>query len=760
MSNNKFQRCYGKIGIHSPATHQQQAWMVLAQGKSVIIRAPTGSGKTEAIILPYLANGANSLPARLIYALPLRSLANQIVERIRRYARRLNQSPRRVALQHGEAPESVLFTADVVVATIDQVITSYACAPLTLPVRHGNIPAGAVMSSFVVFDEVHLFDPELALQATRLICERLHRLGLPYAVLSATLPDSVVEFWQRELGAQLIDGAELVSRQVNIQWHKSNLTDQAVHEALQKGKDKIIAVCNTVERAIQLFQAVQDYAHNQGYQCQLLHSRFLSNDRKHKEDWVEKHFGKNAQSGQKALLVATQVVEVGLDISCDLILTEVAPVDALIQRAGRCKRWGGEGEVWVFEVDSPAPYQKGLVDRTREVLQRECPAILDWNRAKSWVNAVLDDRYRQILEETSSYEQVVAQLSKAAFKGERALAEAAVRDVNTVEVTIHSDPASLGKDVLRLPTISVHIGVAKEWLKQSKKARRVEVDRSARDEEIGVNISPLSANNRLNLGDRLVFPPTALKYSPDLGLHLGTGNDFTPRSSQPRPELEARLLRETWIDHAVVTVQETCHLLAQDRHAVRGLAQLLNESEANVRLAAYLAAFFHDFGKLTIEWQSRAGILETAGYADLLAHTDRRVYAGFPPHATVSAYALRPVLESGLLSRTLGRAVFFAIAHHHSVRAKGVPKYCLHPSWQGAVQAALNALWLRDIPLDRVVTSQESDTDLPHRFPPLENDCLYTAYVLISRWLRLADRKSTGGGEDAILHYENWFGRL
>lgn len=759
---------YSQCGINTPAPHQQKAWDALSQGQSIILRAPTGSGKTEAVVLPFLHFRGTQLPTRLIYALPLRSLANQVVNRIREYGNKLSKSSNfQVRLQHGERPESVLFDADAVVATIDQVITSYACTPLTLPVRHGNIPAGAVMSSFLVFDEMHLFDPELGLQAARLICERLHRLGMPYAVLSATLPDSIVEFWRGNLGAEVIEAdSEFVQRQVIMEWQGSQLNAHEVRQVLGQA-NRILVVCNTVDQAVALYHQVASDAQTLGYACNLLHSRFLPENRKQKEAWVVQRFGKEAPVDTKALLVATQVVEVGLDISADLLLTDVAPVDALIQRAGRIARWGGKGKVWVYNVESAAPYDRELVDKTRELLEKNSGAILDWTTAKCWVNQVLNDPYRQILYESNAYEQVVAQLSRAAFEGSRAQAEAAVRDINTVEVTLHGDPQSLDKDVLRLPTISVHIGIAKKWAKEAArmeaKVWRVDVDRNPSDAQVTVNLETvINVDRDISIGDRLVFPPSALAYSDELGLQAGkNGQDFQPQPGVARGVPPAALQRESWICHSVQVAQEMDKVLHKEQHAVSGLARLLGVAENKVREAAKLAALLHDLGKLNKDWQSKAGVPHSAAPQNLLAHTNGRNYVQFPPHATVSAYALWPALVDGsALPRLLARAVCFAIAHHHSVRAKGVPAYAFHPAWQSAVEEALRQCGLNaSLDLGRVATSQKSPTNLREQFPPLEYERLYTAYVLLSRWLRLADRIATGG-PNAILHYENWFGRL
>lgn len=742
-----------------PHSHQRDAWQALEQGKSIILRAPTGSGKTEAVFLPFVTLAGNSLPSRLLYALPLRSLANQVAERMRKHAERLGKGNWRIRLQHGQAPESVLFAADVVICTIDQLITSYACTPLTLPVRHGNIPAGSVMSSFIVFDEVHLFDPERALQAMRLICERLHRLSLPFALLSATLPDSVLSFWQSEFGCECIEAScEPVQRNVWMEFIDRPLDTDAIIEAMQDGHQRILVVVNTVERVIKLFEQIRERGVKLGYECELLHSRFLHDDRRAKEDWVVRRFGKDTEV-DKSLLVATQVVEAGLDISADCVLTELAPVDATIQRAGRCARWGGDGVVKVFEVEKSAPYDDKLVSKTREVLQHDLPTTLVWQQSREWVNKVLNERYEKALQE-SAYERVVAQLSYAAFTGDRTKAERTVREMDTVEVTLHEKPKGLGEKVLWLPTISVHIGIVRSWVRKGMSCWRVEVDRNANDGKLQVTCVPVGNERKIAPGDHIVFSPKVLVYDAKLGLREGeNGESFEPMQPREKRIHEPAFCKETWIEHAVKVTREIEKLLERDRHAVTGLATLLGVSEDEVKWAARLAALLHDFGKLTVNWQKSAGVREDAEADELLAHTAQRDYAHFPAHATVSAYALWDAVQD-ILPCQLGKVVLFAIAHHHSVRAKQVPAHRLHTNWHKAVTQAAKQADLKALPLSKVCGEQQSDTELREHFPPMEYESLYTAYVLLSKWLRLADRIATEGSEDAIFRYEDWFGRF
>src|SRR5207249_4028195 len=123
-----------------PTEHQRICAELLSKGKSLILSAPTGSGKSESIWVPFLLYRGDTLPMRMIHALPMRALANQLGRRMSQCVSKAARGDMRVAAMHGQRPESVLFYADAIFATLDQVVTSYACAPLSLNVRHGNVP--------------------------------------------------------------------------------------------------------------------------------------------------------------------------------------------------------------------------------------------------------------------------------------------------------------------------------------------------------------------------------------------------------------------------------------------------------------------------------------------------------------------------------------------------------------------------------------------------------------------------------------------
>lgn len=756
---------YRLVGIAAPSEHQLKTWSHLSRGERVILQAPTGSGKTEAAVLPYLACHGQELPSRLLYTLPLRSVTGQVCERIVEYSQVLpTEQSLAVRVQHGERPESALFAADAVVATIDQIISSFACAPLTLPVRHGNIPAGGVLSSFVVFDEVHLLDPQLALQAMRIICCRLRRLGMPFVIMTATLPHDLITAMADEFDAKIVSSNnEFVNRHVEISFTPAILDSSLISSFFDTSLERILVICNTVDRAIRLYRAIQPSAMQAGYECQLLHSRFLPEHRQQKEEWTRNRFGR-CRTAAKAILIATQVVEVGLDLSADLLVSEIAPIDALIQRIGRVARWGGEGRVVIADIPSSAPYEKQLLDKTRQTLANMGNWSFSWSSAQFMIDEILNEHLLSVWNHHASVQKVIFQLNQAAFKGSRKVAASAIRAQDRVQVSVIDTAYEIASaKLLRLPWFNISVSTARQWIERSRKCgclvQRVTVDENKVDDARPTVAREKLHDYNLRFGDLLLFDSTIVSYDPELGLAEGIeGYGFQPRDRTERQRAEKQYYRETWYEHirkVVVTLRELLH---QDRHSVEGLARLLKSSVTNVEQAALLTAVLHDVGKLTREWQSAAGVGISASATELLAHTGEKS-AVLPPHATISAYCCWDALQATTFPKPLKFAIAYAIAHHHSVRAKEVPRYSLHPTWQEAVSTMLFEVGLdKIVQLEHFITKQESSTSLRDRIPRFDWPD-YDAYVMLARWLRLADWLATGGS-DAVRDYEDWFGYL
>ncbi len=120
----------------------------------------------------------------------------------------------------------------------------------------------------------------------------------------------------------------------------------------ENNRQRVLAICNTVDRAIELATELHRIV-SPNVRVILLHSRFFQQDRSHIEQSLAKEFGedKRSHTPEPIILVATQVVEVGLNITCEALHTEIAPASSVIQRAGRCARFAGErGQVFIYDV--------------------------------------------------------------------------------------------------------------------------------------------------------------------------------------------------------------------------------------------------------------------------------------------------------------------------------------------------------------------------------------------------------------------------
>ncbi|RKQ88676.1 CRISPR-associated helicase Cas3' [Brockia lithotrophica] len=350
-----------------------------AYEKNVIwLRAPTGTGKTEALLL-WAGN-----TERLIYLLPTQATTNAMWRRLRQI-----YGKETVALAHGRAsyvwrresegqeweedPLDIrlfgsVFAKPVTVATLDQYLLAH------LHGRHWEERRGLLRHATLILDEVHAYEP----YTLGLLLEALNREPpARLALASATLPDPLLMLFQ-----ELFPVGELVEAEENlwarrrhqIKLYQGSLLSDGVRVALELAKQgkAVLLIANTVRDAQHIYRQLRE---EHGWSnCSLLHSRFTLRDRTEKEKRAE-------NPGKGTILVATQVVEVSLDISYDALVTEVAPIDALIQRMGRVNRRGEKGVVPVFiyqewSEGSQRVYGKEILSWSLEIL-RDLPETPD-----------------------------------------------------------------------------------------------------------------------------------------------------------------------------------------------------------------------------------------------------------------------------------------------------------------------------------------------------------------------------------------------
>jgi len=397
------------LNISQPYSYQEEVWSKFTQGRfPILIRAPTGSGKTEAVLAPFLAQFLNnkfSLAPRLIYVLPMRVLVNSVAERIKRYAQKI--SPHiSVNIQHGDVPNAPFFIADIVVTTLDQFLYGFARVSQQVG-HHLDMPAGAIASSIVVFDEAHMYRDEFTFSIMRALMEILHKSAIPFVVMTATMPESLEKSLFENIG--LNDASKITGEKVINSELKITIYDQPLYSAsrvsiddrlLEKiKKRKTLIVLNQVQRAQKVYEEIKNRLKLNEDQIVLLHSRFTREDRQqHEQKALSLIPGKDRTQPSSlkgaGVVVSTQVLEAGIDFSAELLLTELAPADCLIQRAGRCARYEGEkGEMIIFPVDDDnghPPYDKEHLEKTTEWLKQNRQFnIKDFNQVCDFVD-ILD----------------------------------------------------------------------------------------------------------------------------------------------------------------------------------------------------------------------------------------------------------------------------------------------------------------------------------------------------------------------------------
>ncbi len=396
---------YNMICGFSPTAEQTEVFNTLTNWNDLqnplLLRLPCGYGKTESVVLPFLSQMITDkwqLAPRLIYVLPTRALCNQIRDRICKYAEKVNEITGQiitVGIEHGTSSLDPLFFSDICITTFDQFLYGYARNKQQVG-RHFDLPAGAIANSVVVFDEAHLYSPytHSLMRASIEICTASK---IPTVIMTATMPETL----ERDLlfGAKEKKPARIIfngdwpdfMKKRSVVWrqedwglldgeHLSNKLDNL----LKRNKDKrILIVANRIDTT----QKVARCLEKRDEFITLIHSRFKINERAEKEKLVGAYFGKNPNVQKPGIIVSTQVCEVGLDISCDILITECASADALVQRAGRVARWGGEGEIIIV---TPMGEDKPLDDG-------------QWNKAFPYVDKKKDEETRFAGVKTGEY---------------------------------------------------------------------------------------------------------------------------------------------------------------------------------------------------------------------------------------------------------------------------------------------------------------------------------------------------------------------
>ena len=366
--------------IHSQKNGVQKVAEGVAANQTVsILRAPTGSGKTDAALLWAKKQIDNGHADRLIVAMPTRFTSNALAMSVDK-----NKSYSSTGLYHSSAwynrygnisdseksnarelhKLAQLLATPITVCTIDHLLL---CLTGTKEDYHTTF--FFLANSAVVFDEADFYDPFI--QANLLVLlETLKILHVPVLIMSATVPDSSLALYGlNEVTDKILDvPAEAESPNRFIVWRGEAETPEDV-EGILKGMVRQrtgIVYANTVDRAYAYYEWFKKQHRQGGPKPILYHSRFTEPHKKNIEDDLIKALGKEVWHNGKAegIAILTQIGEMSVNISAPIMLSDACPWDRLAQRAGRLDRFGlspNGGILYVVEPIKkgktyPAPY--------------------------------------------------------------------------------------------------------------------------------------------------------------------------------------------------------------------------------------------------------------------------------------------------------------------------------------------------------------------------------------------------------------------
>lgn len=374
----------------------------LALPALVIVEAPMGLGKTELAFAMYADWARRSKRAGLYIAMPTTATSNQMHDRTTRFLSRQLGRQTEPLLVHSQAllrqlpeetdqfeehegdnaaaqawflPRKKSLLAPYGVGTVDQVLMS------VLQTKHFFVRLLGLSHKVVIFDEVHAYDTYMSELFERLLTW-LRAVGASVIVLSATLPENTrqrlvdaytgrtkasipaacyprLTFAGADSPADCIGLTAPPTKMLQYEWLLREQPDKTgpvpgkedpvitkLRELLADGGCATV-ICNTVGRAQALFEAIGKLPDKlcEDDDLVLFHARFPMAWREAIEQKVLRKFGPGKEKGKpnpdrppKAIVIATQVIEQSLDLDFDCMISDLAPIDLLLQRSGRLQR--------------------------------------------------------------------------------------------------------------------------------------------------------------------------------------------------------------------------------------------------------------------------------------------------------------------------------------------------------------------------------------------------------------------------------------
>ena len=416
---------------------QAQQFMMEHKDESLVVVAPTGSGKTEAALL--WLNGEKGF-----YTLPLKVSSNAIYNRVKE-----KYSYEDVALLHSDSMAKYLkeykqeeagicekydrakmLSQPLTVCTVDQLFKFVYRALGT------EIFAATLKYSKLIIDEIQAYEPRVIATIVYGL-SIIQKMGGKFAIITATF-SPVLQHFMKECGLEysfedFTDiGEEEINSRHRVKIHDSDIDKSVCNEILEQGKHKkVLVICNTVLKAQQLYKMLKDE------NVWLLHSRYLRRDRA----LLEKNIMEFSESDKTGVWITTQIVEASLDIDFDILYTEMSTADSLLQRMGRCNRKGRycpeEANIHVYAsengVGKNSVYEENLYKRALEHLRKYEGNIFTEKNKTKYMNEVYnieEIRNTKYFKEIETYLNLFENIHPTEYLAK----EAEVRNINSITI--------------------------------------------------------------------------------------------------------------------------------------------------------------------------------------------------------------------------------------------------------------------------------------------------------------------------------------
>jgi len=803
---------YKSITGFAPYQYQLKVAELLLSGENVILSVPTGAGKTWASIMPFLyakQNKRTDFPQKMIYSLPLRTLANSIFsdinealkkEHIQKQYPTLNELASR---QTGEYSEDPLFEKKMIFSTIDQTLSNFLCFPLALSQRQANINAGSLVGSYLVFDEFHLLDPNLSMATTLGMIRMLKNL-CRVCIMTATLTDDYIQFIKKEFGFEVVsidDFPEDIERINSLRPAPNKTVKKAIsicldmkinaQDILDRHTNKTIVICNRVETAQNLYAEIEKRK-NDKTTLICIHSRYFDSDRKKQESMIKEYFGKNSTKND-VILIATQVIEAGMDISCDTMHTEISPINSFLQRTGRCARFANEyGEIFVYDVldldekekiniepeneedkkeikkinNKYLPYDKDLCQKSLEALSKY--NSLNETVSNELVNSVLQEDENHKVENITANLYNVNKIRESWRDCNKNHYRETIRDIQSIELILIDLENWENKKIIpwQYETISVFRWSFISWVKklmQNKQdeddwiiAKAVQGENSVFDfewqDKDSYSLRRLSIENLKNHFEPIFVNNRYFNYT-SAGFMVAENYNNIISPIKENIEKEKQIItykKDTFYQHNKALLNCFENEFKPNLKFVFNELESFWEKQYDWGKLIQLTICLHDYGKLNAAWQKpmkkfqkrKTGIdnpTEVLAHTDYDDTTDRKLaeecrIKSKPAHAGIGAMQAYDIALDEYDEEEMARVISNTILKHHSPVSKSFADFSIADTGINEIQKLFKEYLLNGDFIKK--GKEESLEDIA-----LDKDKEWILYFLFVRILRICDQK-------------------